>query len=82
VVLLSRGGFSGINCGRMPFTLDTSNAICFIDCVSGKADNWTHFLFFGSSSESVGTNPLKTEFESANDFIFERKHQGWKSLSV
>jgi len=37
---------------------------------------------FGSSAESVGTNPLKTEFESANDFIFERKHQGWKSLSV
>jgi|GEM_PF-1855843 len=37
---------------------------------------------FGSSAESVGTNPLKTEFASANDGIFERKHQGWKSLSV
>jgi|GEM_PF-6168060 len=30
----------------------------------------------GSSAESVGTNPLKTEFASANDGIFERKHQG------
>jgi len=37
---------------------------------------------FGSSAESVGTNPLKTEFASANDGIFERKHQGCKSLSV
>ena len=36
----------------------------------------------GSFAESVGTNPLKTEFASANDGIFERKHQGWKSLSV
>jgi len=25
---------------------------------------------FGSSAESVGTNPLKTEFASANDGIF------------
>jgi len=31
---------------------------------------------FGSSAKSVGTNPLKTEFASANDGIFERKHQG------
>jgi len=39
-------------------------------------------LILGSSAESVDTNPLKTEFASANDGIFERKHQGWKSLSV
>jgi len=29
---------------------------------------------FGSSAESVGANLLKTEFASANNGIFERKH--------
>jgi len=59
-----------------------SNVASLNECVMAPSEISPHDSLLGSSSESVGTNPLKTEFASANDFIFERKHQGWKSLSV